>query len=391
MDSRIWDLPGTNPGASSTDFTLTSQDAPGTPTGWSVSKRTLTAGVSAGVELVEIDNGRMKLYVIPTRGMGIWRAEMNGERLGWNSPVRGPVHPNHVSLMEPSGVGWLDGFDELMVRCGLESNGSAVFDDQGRLVYPLHGRIANKPAHSLQVSIDAAAGTITLQGIVDEIRFHYQKLRLTTMITTSFGGTTVGWRDQVTNLSGSPATMQMIYHINVGVPLLSRGARLVAPVKSVSPHDYYNQTAGDDYHTYPAKAPTPSQRSYFLDLLADPLGATQVLLMHPENERGLAIRFNKQELPWLTQWQNNVPEQDGYVTSIEPGTNFPNPRPFEEQQGRVVRLAPGSAWQAEVALDWLTDLTAISAAKARIAELQGTMTPEIHGKPIPGWSAKANV
>ena len=49
--------------------------------------------------------------------------------LGWKSPVHGPVHPNFVPLNEPSGLGWLDGFDELFVRCGLESNGAPDFDD----------------------------------------------------------------------------------------------------------------------------------------------------------------------------------------------------------------------------------------------------------------------
>ena len=36
---------------------------------------------------------------------------------------------------EPSGLGWLDGFDELLVRCGLESNGAPEFDADGRVVY----------------------------------------------------------------------------------------------------------------------------------------------------------------------------------------------------------------------------------------------------------------
>ncbi|NOY28743.1 MAG: DUF4432 family protein [Planctomycetes bacterium] len=105
--------------------------------------------MSDGVQVIEVDTGRMRLSILPTRGMGIWRAELpDGERLGWKSPVHGPVHPKFVPLTDPSGLGWLDGFDELVVRCGLESNGGPAFDEEnGRLVYPLHGRIANRPAH----------------------------------------------------------------------------------------------------------------------------------------------------------------------------------------------------------------------------------------------------
>lgn len=392
MGNCVWNLSEANHKECSTDFQITSKDVPGTPTGWSVTKRTLKRGTSAGVELVEIDNGRMKLYVIPSRGMGLWRAEMDGERLGWNSPVCGPVHPNYVSLMEPTGVGWLDGFDELMVRCGLESNGSAVFDPQGKLIYPLHGRIANKPAHSLQLSVDASIGTITLLGVVDEIRFHYQKLRLTTKFVTTFGGTNVRWCDSVVNLSGLPSSMQMIYHINIGEPLLAPGAQFFAPLNSVSPHDYYPDGPGiNNFHTYPALGPTPMQQSFFLELLADPTGATEVLLKHPEGERGLSVRFNKNILPWLTLWRNNTHKEDGYVTSIEPGTNFPNPRPFEEERGRIVRLAPSSEWRAEVTMEWLTGHSAISMAENRIAELQAGKSPEIHDQPLANYSAKASV
>ena len=51
--------------------------------------------------------------------------------VGWQSPVDGPVHPQFVPLADPSGLGFLDGFDELIVRCGLESNGAPEFDERG--------------------------------------------------------------------------------------------------------------------------------------------------------------------------------------------------------------------------------------------------------------------
>ena len=105
--------------------------------------------------------------------------------IGWKSPVRGPVHPSLVDLGEPSGLGWLDGFDELFVRCGLESNGAPEFDEKtGRLKYPLHGRIGNKPAHHVEVSVDGDSGEIKVTGVVEESRFHFLKLRMTATITT---------------------------------------------------------------------------------------------------------------------------------------------------------------------------------------------------------------
>ena len=106
----------------------------------------MEGGLRDSVDLVEIDNGRLRVAVVPTRGMGLWKAWHGDWEIGWQSPVKGPVHPAFVPLWEPSGIGWINGFDELLCRCGLESNGAPEFDDQGRLKYPLHGKIANVPA-----------------------------------------------------------------------------------------------------------------------------------------------------------------------------------------------------------------------------------------------------
>ena len=87
----------------------------------------------------------------------------------------------------PTGIGWLDGFDELLVRCGLESNGAPEFQPDGRLRYGLHGKIANIPAHKVEVAIDGDAGRIAIRGTVDEARLFGSKLRLETSIETEVG------------------------------------------------------------------------------------------------------------------------------------------------------------------------------------------------------------
>ena len=47
--------------------------------------------------------------------------------------------------------------------------------------------------------------------------------------------------------------------------------------------------------------------------------------------------------------------RDGYVTGLEPGTNYPNPSPFEKARGRVVTLPVGGRYVAETTLEVLDD------------------------------------
>ena len=118
---------------------------------WAVRQRRMRGGLSDGVDVVEIDNGALKLEVLPTRGMGVWRGSFRGLPIGWNSPVQQPVHPAFVNQTERGGLGWLAGFNELICRCGLSCMGppgrDASFEQhpiQGELT--LHGKIANLPA-----------------------------------------------------------------------------------------------------------------------------------------------------------------------------------------------------------------------------------------------------
>jgi hypothetical protein len=283
--------------------------------------------------------------------------------MGWKSPVRGPVHPKFVPLCEPTGLGWLEGFDELVVRCGLESNGPPVFDGQGRLVQPLHGRIANRPAHFLQVTIDESARSICVKGIVEEARFHFQKLRLTTTISTLLNSRRLTIDDEVENFGGTDAEMQMLYHINIGKPFLDAGSQIVIdPMQSVTAKE--GQLCPETWSIVSPPTSGKGEECYFVghSTAASP---SQVLLKNTKKE-GVVVTFDPSSLPCFTIWKNAAAENDGYVVGLEPGTNFPNPRAGEKEAGRVVTLSPSESWSTKVSLDWLTRKDEIETIETQI-------------------------
>lgn len=353
--------------------------------GITVEKNTLRGGRSQGVDVIRVDNGTLKVDLLPTRGMGLWKAWLGDEPLGWNSPIQGPVHPHYVPLSEPSGLGWLDGFDELLVRCGLESNGAPEFDEHERLKYPLHGRIANSPAHYVQVSRDDD-GTVHVRGVIDESRFHFLKLRLTSTVTIRPGEAVVHIQDEVKNRSALPAEMQMLYHVNFGSPWLDAGARLVAPVKAVVPRNAHAASGMANWDSYRADTPGFEEQVYFFELLADSQGKTEVLLKNAHSTRGASLAFSKQQLPCFTLWKDTAALPDGYVTGLEPGTNFPNPRSFEGEQGRVAKLPPDGSITFELSLAAHQGEQAVQQVEQRINKLQGKEKPQVFSQPQPGWT-----
>ncbi len=344
-----------------------------------------TQGTSDQVEVVEIDTGRMRLLVLPTRGMSIWSIQMADTRFGWQSPVPGPVHPNYVPVLDPTGLGWLEGFDELLVRCGLESNGAPEHNQQGQLVYPLHGRIGNLPAESVRIECDQATGNLDLIGEVVESKLFFKRLRLVTRLRVSAGGVKVELRDEIINELDQPATAQLLYHINLGSPLLSDGATLEAPIAELAGKDYLAASEIDTWNRYGKPQVGYAERVYFARLQGDKAGQSTAMLCAADRSRGLGVTIDTTTLPYFVVWKNTASENDGYVTGLEPATNLPNPRTFETEQGRVVRLAGGESATFHLTLQPLADLASVEQLAQQIDALSAA-APKIHHEPKSGWS-----
>ncbi len=387
MAKKTWTLTDVNQEVFVDEISISPDDVEGGATGYSVTKRTLRGGLRDGVDVIEVDNGQFRFVVVPTRGMGIWRASLGDLRLEWRSPVKGPVHPGFVRLAEASGLGWLDGFDEFLVRCGLESNGAPEFNDNGSVRYPLHGKIANLPAHKVEVTVDGDSGEISVTGVVNETRLFFNKLELTTTYTTRAGQPGVTLTDTVTNVSAETSELELLYHINFGVPLLSPGSKVVLPVKRVAPRDAEAVGNLAEWDTYGPETPGSSEAVFFFQLAADAEGDTQALLRSAAGSEGVSLKFNKNQLPCFTLWKNRQAAVDGYVTGLEPAINFPNARSFEKAKGRVVTLGPSESRRIEITIEGHTDTAAVSAAEQAIGRLQEDVTPEIFDQPNPEWSA----
>lgn len=386
MAGKTWTLTDVERDVYVEQIKLSPNEVGGTARGYSVTKRTLRGGLRDGVDVIEVDNGVFSFVLVPTRGMGIWRARQGDLQLGWKSPVMGPVHPAFVNLSEASGIGWLDGFDELLVRCGLESTGAPDFNPNGTVRHALHGKIANRPAHKVEVTIDGDSGQITVTGVVDEARLFGNKLRLTTVVTTRVGQPGLTVTDTISNLSAEPGELMLLYHTNFGLPLVDPGSKVVLPVRKLVPRDAVAAQSGPTWNVYDPEIPGSSEVVFFLELAADATGQTQALLHNSAGNRGVSLKFNKNQLPHFILWKNRQAAGDGYVTGLEPALNFSNAKSFEKQNGRVAVLGPRESRTISLTLEAHADAASVAAAQKAVAGFQQGVTPEFLQQPDPKWS-----
>jgi hypothetical protein len=340
---------------------------------FSVSLRTLHGGRQEGAATIEIDNGAMKISVVPTRGMNVLKAVSGNVRLGWDSPVDEVVNPAFIDLNGRGGLGFLEGFNELVARCGYEWAGHPGLD-QG-VMLSLHGRASNTPTSRVVLSIDKEPPyTIRLKGDLKEQAFKQENFLIETELRTEAGAQSFSLHDTLTNKGDYAREYQALYHSNFGPPLLEPGAQFSAPVKEVSP---FNQKAAEElanWQTYGPPTPNYDETVYNVVPYADEQGNTLALLHNSSGTEGVRVGFNVQQLPVFALWKNTDTKGQGYVTGLEPSTSFPYNRSYMRALHLVPTIGPQEQRHFDITYTLLPDKGAVDQALQQVQAIQ-------HGRP----------
>lgn len=358
---------------------------------WSASMRRLAGGLSDGVDVVTLNNGRLSLDILPTRGMGIWRGMIDGIPVKWDSPVERPVHPTFVEQMRRGGIGWLDGFNELICRCGLGWHGApghdVIRDAAGNVVseqfLPLHGRIANLAAH--RVTVEERGDLVAVHGIVDEASLFGGKLRLESTLTTQVRSNCFAITDVVHNLGSQPAEVEILYHCNFGRPFLGEGSTLHLAASEVAPRNDRAAEGISMWNLFEGPTPGYVEQCYLAKAVADSSGRGMALLTDAETEHAVCVRFDTATMPWFVLWKNTQAEADGYVAGLEPGSSFPNLRSVERREGRVIQLPPRSSVTFRLSLEVASNRREVRQLLDEVTELQVAHPRIVHSEPKAQW------
>lgn len=357
---------------------------------WSVHKYTLHGGKQEGVDVIVVHNGKLTFNVIPTRGMSVLKVASGDITLGWNSPVKEVVHPKFINLQERGGLGWLEGFNEWMVRCGVEWAGHPGKDkfinntgDEAEMDLTLHGKIGNIPASEVEVVIDEQTPRrIRIRGRVDERMFYGPKLELWTEISTEVGSNTFRIEDALKNYSAYDQEFQIIYHANYGPPLLEQGSRFVAAIKEIRPFNARAAKSLNQFAEYVAPTKGFVEQVYGIIPLSDANNKTTAMLHNATGDKAVTMTYDVTQLPYFSLWKNTTALEEGYVTGLEPGTGFPPNRSLERKAGRVPKLKPNETRQFAIEVAILSGKEEVRRSQARIATLQAKQPPKLNPEVI---------
>lgn len=327
-------------------------------------------GPGRGTRIAWVNTGAgLRYKVVIDRAMDIADAFYNQYSLAWLS---------HSGITAPApfsdkGADWLRTFGGgLLTTCGLTHVGGPETDAFGER--GLHGQISNLPAELESVlQPDPAAGNLemSISGTVKQTQALGPNLELNRKISGKIGRPAIRIKDVVTNRGNSPSPLMVLYHLNFGWPLVDVGtdilwegpwhAREPAPEVKIFKKGNNFRKCSPPIEDHTGRG----EEACFIDITPDPTGQCVCGLYNRRIGLLLVLRFRKEQLPWLTNWQHWGKRE--YVTGLEPGTNVPTGQASARKEGTLIHLAPGESRTFELEI-------AIAAEKNKINELLKKMS-----------------
>jgi hypothetical protein len=299
----------------------------------------LTDGPARGVRTAEIRTGSgLEVQATLDRCLDLTHGSFKGIPLCWRSSV-GDIHP---SFYEPGGLGWLRTFaGGILATCGLTQAGAPNRDGEEEL--GLHGRIGTCPASRVSVTEGWAGDeyVMSISGEAKEASVFGPHLVLCRKLTAKLGGNSILIEDRIENRGPKVSPLMVIYHMNIGWPIVSEHSLLVAPSRDVLPRDA-DAAAHLDRHTgFEAPADEFPEQVFLHDLKTDAEGRTLVGLLNHELGVGVTLRYRKADLPYFNQWKMN--EKGHYVCGIEPANCRTTGRADARAQDELELIGPGES------------------------------------------------
>jgi hypothetical protein len=212
----------------------------------------------------------------------------------------------------------------------------------------LHGRLSNLPAQKVQVGEQWQGDTCTfwLEGKLRQARVFGEHLNLTRCISVGLGESRIAILDTVENLSDRPSPLMVLYHINLGFPLVDANCLLEAEEHPVQPRDRQAEGGWPVWMNFGGPTPGYAEQVFYHDLPADETGWARITLANPNLGLRLTVRHKKESLPNLVQWK--MMGSGEYVLGLEPANCRVEGRSKERSRGTLQTLQPGEQRQFDL-------------------------------------------
>ncbi len=310
---------------------------------WSVQEYRLTGGKGDGMRMLRVKNQTgLDFEISLDRAADISTLSVNGVNMSYISPC-GYVSPKYY---DKTGAGFLKSFTAgFFTTCGLTAVGGATIDNGEEL--PMHGNISNTPAEN--ASYWEEDGNIHIKAIIRDASAFSHKLILEREYICPIAENVIYLKDKIKNIGSFKTPYQILYHCNMGYPLLTENAVVTIPSSEVKPRDEHAGADIDNCLNMEKPQRDYQERCYYHKMTGD----TFASIYNPDIKKGVRINYNADELKYFTQWK--MMGEGEYVLGLEPGNCTPDGRCAHRANNTLEFLNAGEEKNNHIKFEFVTE------------------------------------
>lgn len=259
-----------------------------------IKRYTLSGGAEDGLRVIECTNGALRFLLNESKALDIMQIFYKGENISF-------VSKNGFTKRE---IPFLNRFEGgALYTCGLDAVGGV----EGK---EIHGSLHNIPANVLRA--ECGDKGITVEAEMRFSALFNQNLVLRRKIFSAYDSGKIELTDVLTNEGTKTEEYCLLYHSNLGFPLLVEGGKIIAETETVTPRDDVAKSKLAAWDTVEAPKDNEPESCYYLS----PADRT-VYYFNPKSGRKFTLKYGE-NLDKFILWKSNA--SGDYALGLEPST-----------------------------------------------------------------------
>lgn len=332
-------------------------------------------GPARGVRYLEFRTGTgLHFKVAVERGMDIGYCEYAGQSLAW---IPSTALPGPWYFEQQHDFGWLrtalGGFNN---SCGMVHIGNPEtadvshyhFPARSQETYGVHDRMALLPGQIMRYGErwEGDECILEAEGRIIQAQAYGENLVMTRRYTARLGESRFFMHDEIENAGWLPTEHMLLYHINIGFPVVDEASEFIAPViKPPSIPDGLPMSDANAYNYFVAPQKDWLLQGFELEMASEADGSVPLAIVNTENF-GVYVIYNQKQMPKYLEWR--MMGEGQYAVGIEPCTNTFG-RKIARDLGQLIVLQPGDKRTYELEVGVLDGPEAVATFRDRVRRL----------------------
>ena len=260
-----------------------------------IRRYTLSDGAESGLKIVEVNNGRLRFLLNESKALDMSQLWHGGTNISF-------VSKNGLTAREIPFAHRFEG--GMLYTRGLDSLGA-------RNGYELHGSLHNTPAKVVRA--ECTATDLVVEAEIRCSTLFGQNLLLRRTVTTKVGSDGVNICDTLTNEGTRDENYCLLYHVNLGYPMLDEGCVISAEAAPCVSRTPWAEKKKDEMSKISAPADGEEETCYFLSL-----SKPKASLYNHELKKTFTLTYSGETLPHFIEWKSMA--SGDYALGFEPAT-----------------------------------------------------------------------